>query len=369
MLKIGIDGRALVGNLAGTGRYVFELCKQLDKYLPSCCFYIYAPAEINLPVKSKRWICRIDENFIAKKLKPVLWLKLRCGRLMRDDDLDIFWATSHFLPHLSSRIKTILTVYDVVFKVFPKSMSLPHLMAHYLCFKRDLLKANLIVSISKGTMQRLKSLYGVDTHSIVYPSVDTDVFNINGRNNNCHPNPYILTVATLEPRKNLATLIESFIYLKDQNKLPQNADLVLAGAGGWRNEKLTQLLIQKKRRDIIIKGYVSNQELISLYSGCLVFVLPSIYEGFGIPVLEARACNSKVVTSDIPELREAGGTEAFYVQPTLEGIAKGIQQAVNGSNLLHRHKATFDSWSDSGKKMADAIRAGLGDLPPINWRD
>lgn len=356
-MKIGIDGRALQGNKTGVGRYVFELCKALDSELPEADFFIYSQVPIEMPIDSKRWVNRVEPAKWALKLKSTLWLKIRCGILCKQDNLDVFWGSASFFPNLVSTVRKVITVYDLNYKLTPETMHTPHLWAYRLFFKRDVECADSIVAISKGTSERLLSLIGRSADTIVYPAVDASfipqtketieevlsLYNI--------PYPYLLAVATWEPRKNLELLISTFIDMQNHGMLLEYK-LVLVGGRGWKDQRLAELLIGKNSVEPL--GYVSDRVLASLYSGAAAFIFPSIYEGFGMPVLEARACGAIVVTSDIPELREAGENDAIYIEPSADGIEKGIIEALS---IPHRPTSEYPSitWRQEAKKLAKVL--------------
>lgn len=149
LINIGIDGRVFHSSKTGIGRYCYELCLQLDKLLPSAKFYVYSSQVIELPVVSERWILRLDSSKTAKFIKPVLWLKFRCGRLCDKDNLDFFWGSASFLPRLKTTVKKLVTVYDLTYKIMPKTMTLSHKLAFNLFFKKDVLAADAVISISK----------------------------------------------------------------------------------------------------------------------------------------------------------------------------------------------------------------------------
>ena len=130
-----------------------------------------------------------------------------------------------------------------------------------------------------------------------------------------------------KPRKNLERLVSAFIEMKAQGLLGDRT-LVLVGKRGCKYRRLEYLLEHSGAKQVLPLGHVPDEHLPPLYGGADIFVCPSLYEGFGIPVLEARACGARVVASDIPELREAGGSDAIYAQPTTEGIRSGILRAV-----------------------------------------
>lgn len=202
-----------------------------------------------------------------------------------------------------------------------------------MCFARDVLRADTVLSISDGTAARLHSYLGRKADAIVRPSVD-ESFRPQGEDDisACRKiyglsDPYILSVASWEPRKNLERLVSAFIEMKAQGLLGDRT-LVLVGKRGCKYRRLEYLLEHSGAKQVLPLGHVPDEHLPPLYGGADIFVCPSLYEGFGIPVLEARACGARVVASDIPELREAGGSDAIYAQPTTEGIRSGILRAV-----------------------------------------
>lgn len=359
-MRIGIDGRALRSNAlrAGTYRYVFELCKELDIQIPQGRFFIYSNAPVHLPVISNRWVVRRDSLPFASRMKPILWLKTRCGALCRRDDLDVFWGTASFLPRLSSFVRTVMTVYDLNFKIVPDTMSRTHRGAFDLFYRKDVLSANSIISISKGTSDRLLQYFGRSADAIVKPAVAT-LFRRRSEREILETlssyglsRPYILAVANWEPRKNLELLIKTFLQLKNAKKINTHK-LVLVGGRGWKDQRLADLA--SKNDCVHALGYVPDENLPSLYSGAAFFVFPSLYEGFGIPVMEARACGTVVLTSDIPELREAGGDDATYVTPDAQGLYAGLHQVLSRTHVVKNGTTKLHTWSGGAKILASAI--------------
>jgi glycosyltransferase involved in cell wall biosynthesis len=356
-LKIGIDGRALLGTRTGVGRYVYELCRELDKQLPGAQFFVYSSVPLEMPVLSERWILRLDQSPSSKYMKSVLWLKYRCGYLCKKDKLDVFWGAATFLPQLPGTVRTVITVYDLNFMVVPETMSFTHRWAFKLFFKKDVTRADVVTAISKGSSDRLFNLFGRAADAIVYPAIDasfrpqaeTRIQEVLSQH--ALPRPYLLAVATWEPRKNLELLIHTFLDMKKQGVLGDH-QLVLVGGRGWKDQRLAALL--SGTDSVIPLGYIPDEQLAPLYSGADVFIFPSIYEGFGMPVAEARACGTSVVTSDTPELREAGGEKVIYVAPTVDGIREGIlsalPQQLNKQHILN--VANSRSWKTSAETLA-----------------
>ena len=359
-MRIGIDGRALLGARTGIGRYVYELCRQLDDLLPEAEFFVYSNNAVELPVASHRWKLVCDAHPLAKYMNPVIWLKLRCGAFCSADNLDIFWGTNTFLPCFLKTPRTVTTVYDLVYQVAPESMPFRRRFAYKLFFGHDIKRADGITTISHGTADRLFQQSGRRTNAVVSPAVDSqfkprtiteiktylDRYDIT--------TPYILSVATKEPRKNIDLLIQAFLDLKKNRKIPQHK-LVLVGGKGWKDKRLTSLIGATQRNDVIALGYLPDAEIPFIYAGADLFVFPSKYEGFGMPVLEARACGTRVVTSDIPELREAGGKDAIYIQPTLDGIRQGILAGLSQEKRSQSLKDPLPSWEVSARRLAEVL--------------
>ena len=285
---------------------------------------------------------------------------LAAGFVSHADNLDVFWGGTGFLPLLGLRTKTVLTVHDLVYRLAPDTCRGRALWAGRLFFHRSLSRADAILTNSRGTAQRLQETFGRRVTAVVQPGlsslfrrasevqIDTTTRRLG------LSRPYLLSIATREPRKNLSLLIRTFLRMRDQG-LTAAHKLVLAGDRGWKDAAISAAVAGAgdSLRDI---GYVPEDQLAALYSGSDAFVFPSKYEGFGMPVLEARACGTRVVTTDSPELREAGGEDAIYVTPTEEGLSTGILKALE-SPPLNPLAPGSHSWKLSASVMADVFRS------------
>lgn len=367
-MLIGIDGRPLYGVQAGTGRYVTELCKVLDAALPEASFLVYGNRPLKLPVSNGRWRQRGGDSVVESRVPVSLWYFLRAGKLAKQDDVDVFWGAANFLPlDLGHEILAILTVYDFVYRLFPQTLNLSHRIAYKLFFNSGLRRAQLISAISQGTSDRLSELCGRSADLVIRPRVAA----------NFHPPlpetvlavrdqygidfPYFLSVSTLEPRKNLEMLIEAFLQMRGAGELP-NSGLVLVGQQGWKDRRLLDAVARAKAlgAQIVLTGYVADEWLPALYAGATAVVMPSLYEGFGMPVLEAKCCGARIVASDIPEIREAGGDGPIYIEPTVEGIKQGLKKAETSppaDNSMAWEVCRGAGWADEGEKLVNAIRS------------
>lgn len=361
-MKIGIDGRIWEGNLTGVGRYVAELARELDAVLPEAEFFVYSQRPVSLPVASPRWRERVENLGWARRVKGTLWFKLRAGSLAKEDHLDVFWASSTLLPRLPRGVRSLSTVYDLNHKIVPQSMATSVLWAHRFFFDRDVRAADAIVTISNGTARRVESMLGRKVDAVVYPAVSAlfqpPTITAVQETLQAHGllQPYLLAVGTLEPRKNLELLIEVFLTMRREGLLP-GYRLALAGGAGWKNDRLRELL-DGHAEMVQVLGYVADEDLPSLYAGSAAFLFPSIYEGFGIPALEARMCGSKVLASDVPEIREACGGVGVFVTPDVGGIRNGILQVLAQPQV--GVVANTPSWKVGATEMAAQFRALMG---------
>lgn len=376
-MVIGLDGRAFYGSPAGTGRYVTALCQVLDRSFPNARFIIYANRDIPLPVKNSRWCQRCDHPTLAMPVPPTiwppaLWYFFRAGLLARQDKVDLFWGCANFLPlGLPKPIPAVLTLYDFVFRLFPRTLNFRHRLIYRLFFRQSLRRADRIVTISRGTADRLHQFHGYRADEVVRPASQALFQPVTPkRADQVRAGyrldfPYFLAVSTLEPRKNLDVLIDALCQFTAKSPF-QHMGLVLVGQQGWRHRKLLRKIQDAKAKGlrIVQTGYVSDNDLTALYHAAVAVVMPSLYEGFGLPVYEALRCGAPVISSDVPEMREAGGAHAIYVSPTIEGIQSGLAEAVLRSGTRPRITVPEQecwTWDDEGGKLAALLTSLVDD--------
>jgi glycosyltransferase involved in cell wall biosynthesis len=363
-LRIGIDGDALRAPLSGVGHYVFNLCHELDALLPEALFIAYSrltTAAVRLP--SARWQLRSEPIVAFRRLPSFVWLKTRCRAMCAADGVNVFWAGRTLHPRLNGGVRTVCSVHDLNHLVVPETMQFQSRWSGRLWFRGDILAADCVLANSCGTADRIRTMIGAEVSDVVPPGV-TPQFQVSHQrtlkitetlSGLGVKQPYLLSVATPEPRKNLQAVLRAYVELKREGKLSEH-QLVLAGPTGWKNGALKQRLGEARAHGLVLTGYVADESMPILYAGADALVFPSHYEGFGMPVLEARICGTRVVTTDIPELREAGDEYVIYVQPTLEGVKAGILRAIN---LPKPPPAAGHTWTEAARVLARALREGL----------
>lgn len=244
------------------------------------------------------------------------WLLLRLGA-------DVYHAPAHVAP-LCAPCPCVVTVHDLAFLRYPEFYR-PMRRAYQRHFTLwSTRRAARVVAVSHATRRDLVNLLGIPAEriTVIYPAVHdalrpvTDAaalaaFRVRHR----LPARYVLYLGTLEPRKNLLGLLEGYARLRARE--PDTPPLVIAGGRGWYVAPLFERVrALGLSAHVILPGYVAREELALWYSGAALFVYPSLYEGFGLPVVEALACGTPVITSDASSLPEAGGPVATLVPPT-----------------------------------------------------
>ena len=349
-MRIGVDARALSGNLTGIGRYILEILNCMPEHLPDAQWVLYSrsPIEVNLPLGN--WRVVVDPSPVFRRIPGVLWVKTRLGYLMRDDALDVVWAAATLAPNI--RLPFVSTVYDLNHQIVPETMAPVNRFAYSRWHGSDVLRADQVVSISSGTARRLQEATGRASNGVALPGSQWARM---GTNERLPPvnEPYVLSVATREPRKNLNNLIEAFAALKAQGHLARHV-LVLVGSVGWGPE-LSSLRGGRPSwlREL---GYVPDEEMASVFAHADVLAQPSVYEGFGMPAAEAAALGTRVLATDIPELREAAGPTGIFVGTGVTDIADGLLRALEMPRPTPR---LGNSWIDAAAVTADALKRAI----------
>lgn len=357
-MKIGFDARALVGKRTGIGNYIWSLLDEMANRMPEAEFIAYCPEGLIPSFPENIQHSLIKSNRPYPLMSGYFWLKWRSASLIKKDNINVFWATRTLYPsQLIGKIPVVTTVYDLNHLICPQTMPFINRLAHQLYFKHDVVNATKVVAISSGTAERVDSLLNRHVDSIVVPGTGmefspkntTEILAV--RQKYKLFNPYILFIGTLEPRKNLTTLLDAFKIIRKNGF--SNINLVLVGQMGWKNKHLKNQLDQNID-GILELGYVPNEDLAAIYSGSEAFVLPSLYEGYGMPAAEARACGTSVVASDIPELREAGGAESIYINPlSVDDLAQGILKALSSEKPIAKDRV---SWEMGAKSMVKIFK-------------
>ncbi len=262
---------------------------------------------------------------------PRLWTHLRFAAQLWVDRPDVTFVPAHSLPWIFPG-RAVATVHDLGFRFFPDAH--PEFERRYLDLttRTTSARAACILADSEATRRDLVAQYHVDPAKIdvVYPGVEglqrADESRIAAVKDKYHlPDRYLLFLGTLQPRKNIRRLVEAFTcYLEADG----TDSLVLAGKRGWLiDEVLAEVSTGIHRERIVLPGYIADDDVTAVYSGAVGLVFPSLYEGFGFPVLEAMRCGTPVLCANTSSLPELAGDAALLVDPLdVQAIAEGMDR-------------------------------------------
>jgi len=279
----------------------------------------------------------------------IAWEQFTLPSLIRQKHIDVFHSPANVLPELLPRNSAgVVTLHDLAFLRFPQVLTRAKRLYHRTFTIRSLQRATMIISVSESTKQDAIELVGIPAGHLqtVYASIDERFSSmaveeeINAfRQKHGLSQDFLLYLGTLEPRKNITTLIEAYAYL--HRAYARTEKLILAGGKGWLYEaiyeKIAQLGLQG---EVIFPGFVAESEQKLWYSSASAFAYPSLYEGFGLPVVEAMACGTPVVTSNVSSLPEAGSDIALCVEPySVEAMAEALYKALTDQVFRQRCRA------------------------------
>jgi glycosyltransferase involved in cell wall biosynthesis len=362
-VRVALDATPLLGTRTGIGHYVAQLtaalAKQPDVDVVLTAFTWRGQHQLRdveaagLTVHSRRAPARLLRLAWSRSNFPPVE--------MFSGDVDVFHGTNFVLPP-TRRAAGVVTVHDVSFVLHPETVDRTSL-AYQRLVPRALDRARAIVTPSNAAAADLVEVYGTDRERIVVTPLGVDPAWASAQPASpgwleAHgiPDRYLLFVGTLEPRKNVHDLVQAHRLLRRHD--PSTPVLVLAGAAGTS-------AIAFSPDDVVWPGYVAQADLRSLTAGAAALVLPSRYEGFGLPALEALACGVPVVTTDIPVLREVTGGLAEYVPVgDIEALADALRRTLakeHDAAAINKRKAwaaTF-TWERCAAATVDAYRRAL----------
>jgi glycosyltransferase involved in cell wall biosynthesis len=357
-MAIYVDVSSAVHAKAGIGRYAASLAIALAARYPERLALFYnRGGDTQLP----NGLATVPAKSVRAGYKPwrmAVWL----GQLARVPfnylvpGAELFHATEHLLPPLHD-VPSVLTVHDMIFKLFPehqKPLNYWYLNATMPLYCR---RASAIITVSESSKRDIVAHYGLDPSrvTVIYEAASSEFVPMSQaaidrvRHQYGLPSSFLIHVGVIEPRKNLTRLVEALQLLRDGGmRIP----LVVAGGKGWLYEGFFRRLEELDVGDSVqLTGYVPSTDLPALYSAATLAVMPSVYEGAGLPVLEAMACGVPVSCSNTSSLPEMGGTGARYFDPyDAQAIAEAIRAV----------------WSDVGLRT-EMSQKGLDQAAKFSW--
>ncbi len=339
---LGIDAsRAVTGQRTGTEAYAYHLIRAL---LPvaaerghSLRLYFNQPP----PGDLFREATGVERVVIPLRR---MWTHARLGHELRARPPDVFFTPAHVIP-VGIDVPAVATVHDLGYEHFPQAH--PRRQLAYLRWstRHNARVARRVIADSRATAADLTRFYGTSPTKIdvVYPAIDPDLRRVEDAAQIAAvcarygiKRPYLLYLGTLQPRKNLVRLVEAYAA---SGLYGDGYSLVLAGKAGWLAEPLLVAvsgLPSAARSQVLLPGYVDDADKAALLSGAAALIFPSLYEGFGFPVLEAQACGTPVVCSNTSSLPEVTGERALLVDPLDAAALAAAMERVVGDRVLRR---------------------------------
>jgi glycosyltransferase involved in cell wall biosynthesis len=367
-LNLGIDASALCASLTGIGWSVVECLNRMLNLDATLVCRLYTSRPLVTEFRSDRVQVRMTRPW--GPIPGTFWRQLIVPRLARRDGLDCYWGPSHLLPvNLHRSVKTVLTVNDLVALYYPESMTRYNAFVHQRLFRKSVARADAIIAISDRTKQDLVAELGVEPDRITVIHL--------GVEESFHPLPaetvrprlaglgvsgdYLLSVGTLEPRKNYPLLIRALA------RITGKPALVIAGGRGWKyREVLREIERQRLQSQVRLLGYLPRDDLVTLYNGARMLVLPSIYEGFGLPLLQGMACGTPVLASNTSSLPEIGGdAAAYFVSQSEDSLVAELTRLLNDPAELDAmrrrgcERARRFTWERTAEQTLGVLRAVL----------
>jgi len=377
-MRIAFDYTPAIRQGAGIGRYTRGLAKALMELDAENEYVLLVLGKAqDEGQKTKDEGRKMPSNFrirripLSHRLLTILWHRLRLPLPAETftGPVDLFHSPDFVLPPLR-RARGLLTVHDLAFLRLPECAD-PGLRAYLSqVVPRSLARADHVLADSQNTKRDLMHLLNVPGERIsVVPAGVEPRFRPIEDEGELHrvqrryelDQPFILSLGTLEPRKNYVRLIEAHAWLRRQ--MPRAPNLVIVGGRGWLYEDIFAAARKWGDGGVRFLGFVPDEDLPALYSLAALFVFPSLYEGFGIPPLEAMACGTPVVCSDRPSLPETAGDAALMVDAEdVEGLAAAMRQVLEDEALRARlvergfAQAQRFTWEKAAQKLLAAYQ-------------
>jgi glycosyltransferase involved in cell wall biosynthesis len=376
-MNIGFDAKRAYHNQTGLGHYSRTLIHSLATYFPQHEYFLFNPkASTSFQFNEPNVHEVLPQSFLSKKLSAVWrgnWVKKDLKQL----NIDLYHGLSHEIPVniQHAGIKSIVTIHDLIFERYPEQFKLIDRKIYSKKFRYSCEHADKIIAISNQTKQDIIDLYKTPEEKIevCYQScnpafaerVADDVKQRIKKDYNL-PEQYFLYVGSIIERKNLLNICVAMNQLRNEINIP----LVVIGNGGEYKQKVKDYVQLNKLEDRVIflsdnpsakhsPSFQSAQDFPAIYQQAIAMIYPSIFEGFGIPVLEALWSRIPVITSKVSCLPEAGGDGAFYVDPARpEDIAQQMKQILNNGSFVQQqiekgwqHAQHFSNYNTAAKVM------------------
>lgn len=360
-MRVAINGLLISNENAGIGRYGYNLINSLIK-AGNVDYTLFLQRSSGIEYNDI-----VYRGEFKKSYQRILDEQLVLPSKYRSFDLVHFIDYSS--PYFTINVPIITTIHDLTYFKFPETFSYGSYKIKAILAPISIKRSKIIIADSENTRNDISEMFPgtKDKIRVIYPgrpdfkAVEDKKLVEDTKRKYGIEGEYIMVVGTLEPRKNLKSLIKAFKLMYDRVK---DIKLVIVGKKGWLYKEVFEILEESKFKNaVIFTGYVPQEDLPCLYSGAQCFVYPSIYEGFGLPPLEAMCCGTPVVVSNTSSLPEVVGDAGIYVKPfEIESIADGILKVIGSSSLKetlvnkgYKQVEKFD-WDSAAHRIIDVYR-------------
>jgi glycosyltransferase involved in cell wall biosynthesis len=370
-LRIGVDIRPFYEPLTGIGWYLYHLLHEIAKH-DDVELYLFGDARLtdygpnlhaDLPPNARLcWFDLRGQGIVSGRSRAltaaayVAWMALT--------DVDVMFGANYFLPRLLGAVarRRVVTIHDLTFKRFPELLQKETLVNLEHQMQREIARADAVICVSESTRQDLLAFYDIDpSRAMTILSGLTVPDNRQPTTDNL-PKNYILFVSTIEPRKNLEVLLDAFARLRGRGAY--DGALVVVGRVGWKSESIVPRLHAPGVHHL---DYLPAAQLAAVYQNAGLFVFPSIYEGFGFPLLEAMAYGVPSIAARSSSLPEIGGDAARYFDPhDPHALETQMEQILTDAALRAQLRdagiaraATF-RWDAAAEKTLEVLRRSAG---------
>ncbi len=353
-MRIGLDGIPLNQELTGVGHYTHELARALAAGAPADQFEIVSPLPFIPQLDDTRdgrppnlRLVQAHANLLTRR-----WWTIGASRYVKTNSLTLFHGTNFEVP-LWQRCPSVLTIHDLSQLLYPETHEQPRVRRARHRLPLMARAATMIITPTESVRNQVCERLNIPRDKVVVvPEAAREVFcpqapeqTAAARKRLGVEDEFLLFVGTIEPRKNLLTLLPAFNQILRERSRP--LQLVIAGKLGWLTDELFVCIAQSGLSERIrLTGYLGDEDLRALYSSCRIFVYPSLYEGFGLPPLEAMACGAPVIASRIESIEEVCAGAARLVE------ARGVDALAKATIGLLDNETELQRLSAAGRKRA-----------------
>lgn len=343
-MKIGFDAKRAFHNNTGLGNYSRDTIRVLGTYYPQHQYLLYTPkAKVNQRLQFLKDIKNINirtPKSIMYQSFSGIWRSVTLSKQLHKDQIDVFHGLSHELPKgiQKTTIKTVVTIHDLIFIRYPNFFKSIDRKIYYHKFKHACHVADHIIAVSKQTKADIMEFFSIPEEKItvVYQgcnqvfqkkSKDSEVI----KNKYNLPNKYLLCVGSIEERKNLLTL------LKTMKSLPSHHLLVIGTGKKYKRDCIKFVQENKMKERIHFLEGISLTDMAAIYQSAEIMIYPSVFEGFGIPIIEALFSKTPVITTNGGCFNESGGPSSYYINPLeSDSIAEAIKHIQSDNELKNK---------------------------------